>query len=594
MTSLRSAQLLVLLLSLSCAETGTTVDSDEASGPAATRPNILLIVADDMGYTDVGSFGSEIATPNLDELAFGGIRFTSFHAASSCGPTRAMLMSGATSREAGVSGPAAVLSHDVAPLPALLRDAGYHTYMTGKWHLGHEAEQSPAARGFESSFALVRAGDNHLGASNFPDDVVAYRENGEPIAQLPEDWFSSQMYTDKLLEYIQANEGDGTPWFGYLAFTAPHWPLQVPDDWRDRYGGRYDEGYDVLREQRAARAGDLGILPDGFDLEQYQGIAPPWTSLDDDSRQVLTRSMELYAAMLENMDLHVGRVLEYLEASNQLENTVVLFFSDNGASGSDSTFRPTTIPRTDFDSSLPIPGAVRFDHEITRDATNRPTFLPPAESLARSIGDLGISNDTHVVFYDDVGGVRGTRAWVVLRHYGQSRVSILNGGWLTWMAEGRDVSIETPVVAPTTFRPAVSRSWIATAEDVLSAIDDPETNIIDTRTAGEIDGSDLRRVARGGHIPSAIGIHWEDTLETRQRTFKPAEDLRELFEGRGVDAADPAILYCAVGARASHELFVMHLLGYDSLKLYLGSWRDWGNHGELPISSEPTPHEPPR
>ncbi len=356
MTRLRSAQLLVLLLSVGCTESGTTVDSNEASEPATTRPNILLIVADDMGYTDVGSFGSEIATPNLDELAFGGIRFTGFHAASSCGPTRAMLMSGATSREAGVSGPAAVLSQDVAPLPALLRDAGYHTYMTGKWHLGHEAEQSPAARGFESSFALVRAGDNHLGASNFPDDAVAYRENGKPIDQLPEDWFSSQMYTDKLIEYIQANEGDGTPWFGYLAFTAPHWPLQVPDDWRDRYAGRYDNGYDLLREQRAARAADLGILPDGFDLERYEGIAPPWTSLDDHSRQVFTRSMELYAAMLENMDLHVGRVLEYLEASNQLENAVVLFFSDNGASGSDSTFRPTTIPRTDSDSSLPNMG----------------------------------------------------------------------------------------------------------------------------------------------------------------------------------------------------------------------------------------------
>ncbi len=224
----------------------------------------------------------------------------------------------------------------------------------------------------------------------------------------------------------------------------------------------------------------------------------------------------------------------------------------------DADVRVLDTRRNGYDEGH-IPGALRFDQEITRDATNPPTFLPSAESLARSIGDLGISSTTRVVFYDDVGGVLGTRAWVVLRHYGHSRVSILNGGWLTWMAEGRDVSIETPEVTPATFRPAVSRSWIATAEDVLSAIDDPETNIIDTRTAGEMDGSDLRGVARGGHIPSAIGIHWEDTLETQQRSFKPAEELRELFQGRGVDVDDPAILYRAVGARASHELFVMHL-----------------------------------
>jgi arylsulfatase len=321
-----------------------------------TRPNILLIVADDMGYTDVGFLGGEISTPHLDELALGGLRFTNFHAGSSCAPTRAMLMSGVTNREVGVSGPAAVLADNVATLPELLRDAGYHTYMAGKWHLGHEPQHSPAARGFDASFALVRAGDNHLGTSVYPDEDVAYRDNGAAIATLPEGWFSSQLYTDELLEFIHANEGDGIPWFGYLAFTAPHWPLQLPDIWIDRYAGRYDDGYDVVRRARIARALELGVLPDAVDPGKFRGVAPPWETLDDASRQTLARSMELYAAMVENMDFHVGRVVDYLRESHQLDNTVIVFFSDNGASGSDASFRPVTFPRTDWDSTLPNMG----------------------------------------------------------------------------------------------------------------------------------------------------------------------------------------------------------------------------------------------
>lgn len=325
-------------------------------GRDPVRPNILLIVADDMGYTDVGFFGAEIATPNLDEIAFAGLRFSNFHAGSSCSPTRAMLMSGVTNREVGISGPAAVLADNVATLPALLRDAGYHTYMAGKWHLGHEPQHSPTARGFESSFALVRAGDNHLGASNYPAEDVAYRENGEPIENLPDGWFSSELYTDKLIEYIRANESDGVPWFGYLAFTAPHWPLQLPEDWIDRYAGRYEDGYDVVREARVARAQELGLLPDGFDLDDFQGAAPAWEDLDEESKRTLTRAMELYAAMVENMDFHVGRIVDYLQESDQLDDTVIVFFSDNGASGSDSSFRPVTLPRTDWDSTLPNMG----------------------------------------------------------------------------------------------------------------------------------------------------------------------------------------------------------------------------------------------
>lgn len=330
-----------------------------AAMPSAVdaRPNILFIMADDLGYLDVGFFGSEIQTPNLDELASAGLRFTNFHAAPSCAPTRAMLMSGATAEEAGVAALDEPLRADVAALPERLAAAGYHTYMAGKWNLGVRPEDGPAARGFERSFALMKAGDHHLGHSAFPGSPPSYEghatylENGRPV-DLPDDWFSSRLYTDKLMEYIAADAGDGVPWFGYLAFTAPHWPLQAPDDWIDRYAGRYEQGYDVLLEARYREARRLGILPETLELEGYMSTAPRWDSLDEAAQSKLIRTMEVYAAMVENMDMHVGRLIEFLDAAGQLDNTVVVFSSDNGAEGAPSTFRPRTLPRTDTDNSL--------------------------------------------------------------------------------------------------------------------------------------------------------------------------------------------------------------------------------------------------
>lgn len=339
------------------AEAGQETSAPAPAAPPDTRPNVLLIVVDDLGYTDVGSFGGEIPTPNLDALAMEGLRFTNFHAAPNCAPTRAMLMSGTTNAEAGVIRLDEPVRTDIANLPERLREAGYQTFMAGKWNLGIAPEDGPAARGFDASFALMKAGDNHLGASVFPGNPPAYEgyfthlENGEP-AQLPEGWFSSRLYTDKLIEYLQVHAREGQPWFGYLALTAPHWPLQVPEDWIDRYAGRYDEGYDALRESRYRRAGELGIFPQDLTLEGYTGQAEPWEALSPERRAMYARSMEIYAAMVENMDMHVGRVLDFLRVSGQFENTVILFASDNGAPPEDLDFQPRTIPRTDTDSSL--------------------------------------------------------------------------------------------------------------------------------------------------------------------------------------------------------------------------------------------------
>ena len=338
-------------------EAGARADDEPAGVNVDDRPNILFIMADDLGYMDVGFFGSEIRTPNLDELALGGLRLTNFHAAPSCAPTRAMLMSGTTNGEAGVTALDDPLRADVATLSERLAAAGYHTYMAGKWNLGVTPEDGPAARGFEKSYALMKAADNHLGHNLFPgsppthEGQAAYLEHGQPV-ELPQGWFSSRIYTDKLTEYIDATLGDGVPWFGYLAFTAPHWPLQAPEDWIDRYAGRYDEGYNVVLESRYREGKRLGILPDALDLDGYMSTATPWESLEDEERRMLSRTMEVYAAMVENLDTHVGRLIDFLDASGQLDDTVIIFSSDNGADGASRAFRPRTVPRTDTDNSL--------------------------------------------------------------------------------------------------------------------------------------------------------------------------------------------------------------------------------------------------
>lgn len=363
MKSLRGLPV-VLVLALSECNPADGPEAPEAAseasaptGPVDDRPNILLILADDLGYTDVGFFGSEIATPNLDALAMEGLRLANFHAAPACAPSRALLMSGTTNFEAGVRRLDDPMRDDIASLPERLRAAGYQTFMAGKWNLGVAPEDGPAARGFDASFALMKAGDNHLGSSVFPGNPPVYEghythlENGEP-AELPDGWFSSRLYTDKLIEYLQAHAREGQPWFGYLALTAPHWPMQAPEDWIDRYAGRYDEGYDALRESRYRQASELGIFPQTLTLEGFTGQAEPWDSLTAEQQAIRGRSMEVYAAMVENLDMHAGRVIDFLRASGQFENTVILFASDNGAAPEDIDYLPITIPRNDTDNSL--------------------------------------------------------------------------------------------------------------------------------------------------------------------------------------------------------------------------------------------------
>lgn len=328
---------------------------------AATRPNVLLIVADDLGFSDIGAFGGEIDTPHLDALAREGLRLTDFHSGATCSPTRSMLLSGVDNHLAGIGSMAELtvpeqqgkpgyegyLNDRVVPFPQLLRQAGYHTLMAGKWHLGLTEERSPAARGFEKSFALLRGADDHVAQpwnTRIDPAQPLYREDGR-LATVPADFYSSTFYADKLVSYLQATQGDGKPFFAYLTFTAPHWPLQAPAEAIAKYEHRYEAGYDALRAERIARQKALGILPKDFQPAPALNVFPSWGKLSAAQQQQEARRMAVYAAMVDVMDQNIGKVIRQLKASGQYDNTLIVFISDNGAEGANVADRASLIPR---------------------------------------------------------------------------------------------------------------------------------------------------------------------------------------------------------------------------------------------------------
>lgn len=311
------------------------------------KPNILLIVADDLGYFDLGAYGGEIKTPNIDALAKSGVRFGSMRAAPVCAPSRAMLMTGIDSHSAGVGdqfprgpqigapGYEAHLKPEVPTVAEVLQKAGYKTYMAGKWHLGEEATQSPRARGFDRSFAMLLGGGSHFDKTGpAPDEakIGPFREDGGLIDALPDNFYSTRFYTDRLIDNISSTP-DGQPFFAYAAYTSPHWPLQVPDDYLDRYKGVYDAGYEVICKARAKRAEAIGLLWPGSVPAQCTTVTPKWDDLSPQEQAYDARLMELYAAMVENLDANIGRLVAHLKDSGRLDNTFIFFMSDNGADG---------------------------------------------------------------------------------------------------------------------------------------------------------------------------------------------------------------------------------------------------------------------
>ncbi len=315
------------------------------------QPNIVVILGDDLGFADMGSFGGEIKTPNLDSLAMEGMRFANFYTHASCSPTRSILLSGVDTHrnglgnmdewtapnQRGIPGYEGYLSKQVATLPQLLKDAGYHTYMVGKWHLGKSPDLIPAARGFERDFSLLDGAGSYWDMTNFtmasPQSV--FTEDGRYLRSLPKNFYSTKTYTDKLIGYIDANHRDGKPFFAYAAYQAPHDPYHLPRDWRNRHVGQYDKGWDAVRQERLKRQVELGITPAGTQLSERMWFLPDPTLLAPATRAVLGKKMELYAGMVENLDYHVGRLVDHLKKIGEYDNTIFIVFGDNGAEGTD-------------------------------------------------------------------------------------------------------------------------------------------------------------------------------------------------------------------------------------------------------------------
>lgn len=338
------------------------------------KPNFLVIVADDLGFTDTSAFGGEINTPNIEKLAQTGLRFTDFHTASACSPTRSMLLSGTDNHIAGLGqmgefaaripelfankpGYEGYLNFKVAALPEILSENGYYNFISGKWHLGLSPDHWPDKRGFHNSFTLLPGAGNHY--KYFPKDAndqylnflaPIFCENGkrlDPAIDIPDDFYSTKYFTDKFIQFLNDDEKRGDkPFFGLLTYTAPHWPFQAYEEKIAKYKGIYNDGPKELRIKRLDNAIKLGIIPEGVNPHAVETQREKeWSELTDKEKEVECRIMEIYAAMVDIMDDEIGNVLKELERKDELDNTFILFMSDNGAEGMMMEAMATTAER---------------------------------------------------------------------------------------------------------------------------------------------------------------------------------------------------------------------------------------------------------
>lgn len=313
----------------------------------ADKPNIVLIMVDDMGYSDIGCFGSEIPTPNLDRLAQNGVRYTNFYNTSRSCPTRASLITGLYQHDAGIGGMSedggemdkersvhdqgtygyrGALNRNSVTLAEVLKSAGYHTYMTGKWHVGLIGpEKWPLQRGFDRYYGILAGASSYLK----PQGGRGLTLDNTQLPPPEQPYYTTDAFTDYALEFIKSNEGDGSPFFLYLAYNAPHWPLHAKQEDIDKFEGKYDQGWEKTREARYNKMVDLGIIDESWGLAEWENRT--WDQLTEEEQARSSKRMSVYAAQVHCMDYNVGRVLDYLEESGEMDNTLVIFFSDNGA-----------------------------------------------------------------------------------------------------------------------------------------------------------------------------------------------------------------------------------------------------------------------
>lgn len=303
-----------------------------------TRPNFVIILADDLGFSDIGCYGAEIQTPNLDKLAAKGVKFTQFYNAARCCPSRAALLTGMYPHQAGMgtmvvnkvkdrsqeNSTQGWLSRQTVTMAEVLKTAGYQTFMSGKWHVGEERPDWPLQRGFDQYFGLISGANSYY--ELLPNRLVL--EDNEPY-KIPDNFYLTDAISDKAIGYIEQSKGEQKPFFLYVAYTAPHWPLHAPAEEIAKYRGKYLKGWDKLREERLEKQRELGLFPKNFPLSPKEADIPDWEKAINKDEWDL--KMATYAAMVTRMDAGIGKIIEKLKANGQFDNTVIMFLSDNGA-----------------------------------------------------------------------------------------------------------------------------------------------------------------------------------------------------------------------------------------------------------------------
>ena len=359
-----------------------------------SRPNVVLILNDDMGYSDIGCYGGEVHTPNLDRMAANGLRFSQFYNTARCSPSRASLLTGLHPHQTGIgiltydSGPegyAGNLNQRCVTIPQVLKTRGYKTYMSGKWHVASNLTQPtdtwPLQRGFDEFFGTI------IGAGSFydPNTLTRGNANAEHEART-EGFFYTDAISDQAVAYIEQHvkAHPDQPFFEYVAYTAPHWPLHAHEDDIARYKGRFDRGWDALREERLEKLVASGILKDTWKLTGRDPSQPPWSEAqaDEQFRAWTLRCMEVYAAQIDRMDQGIGRIISALERTGQLDNTVFIFLADNGACAEDI---PEDVTVDELVSKLMIARAETRSGEPVHFG-NDPGRMPGPENTYQSYG----------------------------------------------------------------------------------------------------------------------------------------------------------------------------------------------------------------
>ncbi|WP_319591055.1 arylsulfatase [uncultured Draconibacterium sp.] len=321
----------------------TTCFAFQGNSDSKTQPNIIIILADDMGYSDIGCYGGEMETPNIDRLAEEGIRFTNFYNAARCCPTRASLLTGLYPHEAGMGGMVhsgntqpgpyqGYLNNECVTIAEVLKEAGYYTAASGKWHVGEERPNWPIDRGFDNFHGLISGAANYFDITKTKNKNVNRIFAKDSTAYIPgqDSFYMTDFITENALAYLETALQKEQPFFLYLAYTAPHWPLHAPPEDIKRFRGKFRKGWDVLRKKRLARMKKMGIVDEDLEMSERDEMIDAWEDLSDAEKDKMDLLMSIYAAQIYRMDIGIGRVMDKLDKMGENENTLVLFLSDNG------------------------------------------------------------------------------------------------------------------------------------------------------------------------------------------------------------------------------------------------------------------------